>query len=87
MWTPDAYVRFVPLPIHVEGTTVPNPDGSCDIYINSQLSIDKQKKALKHEVSHVVNDHLYDDKKSLETKEMEADRHGNVDNCCLNFCG
>lgn len=87
MWTPDAYVRFVPLPLSVEGTTVPNPDGSCDIYINSEIARERQLEALKHEVGHVVRDHLYDDTKSLEDKEKEADDYDGSQKCDLKFCG
>ena len=34
----DTYVRLVSLPTRVEGVTLPNDDGSFDIYINSRLS-------------------------------------------------
>lgn len=87
MWTPDAYVRFIPLPLEVEGVTTPNPDGSCDIYINCLLCVEKQREALLHEVGHVVKDHLFDDEKSLEDKEKEADEYDGFENCDLKFCG
>ena len=38
----DTYVRLVSLPTRVEGVTLPNDDGSFDIYINSRLSPARQ---------------------------------------------
>ena len=34
MWTPEYFVRYVELPLKVDGVTVPNDDGTFDIYIN-----------------------------------------------------
>ena len=44
----DAYVRLVPLPVKVEGVTLPNEDGSFDVYINSRLSPARQQETLEH---------------------------------------
>ena len=38
-----------------------NDDGY-NIYINSRLSEDQKRKALKHEVDHIENDDFYNDK-------------------------
>ena len=51
MWTPDYFVRLVELPLTVEGCTVPNDDGSFDIYINSLLSGERQRAKLEHELN------------------------------------
>ena len=40
----DYYVRTVALPITVEGVSVPNDDGTFDIYINSRLTQKKQEE-------------------------------------------
>lgn len=42
MWTPVYYVRLAPLPLSVDGVTLPNNDGSFDIYLNSRHPKQKQ---------------------------------------------
>ena len=56
----DVFIRFVPLPIPVEGVVLPNPDFTFDIYINSKLCKRKQEEAIEHELNHIKKDHLYD---------------------------
>lgn len=56
----DVFIRKIPLPVPVEGVVLPNPDMSCDIYVNSRLCPEKQEKAVNHELEHIRRDHLYD---------------------------
>lgn len=42
----EYYVRLVSLPRAVEGVSVPNDDGSFDIYINSRLSRSSARRRL-----------------------------------------
>lgn len=72
MWNPDYYVRYVALPHTVEGLTVPNSDGSFDIYVNSELSDEVQKETLAHELRHIRKDHFYNDVAPLSHLEAEA---------------
>lgn len=74
MWTPDYFVKFVELPIRTEGCTIPNPDGSFEIYINSLLCEKRQKEKLKHELEHIREDHFYQDRKNIFTIESEASK-------------
>lgn len=53
------FVRLLPLPSSVEGVTLPNDDGTYDIYINSVLPLWRQQEALAHELAHIKKDHLY----------------------------
>ena len=70
--TPDINVRYVILPRTVEGVSIPNTDGTFDIYIND-LFCDKKKKAiLKHELEHLQKDHFYNDL-PIGTIEAEAE--------------
>ena len=62
----DTYVRLVSLPVKVEGVTLPNDDGSFDIYINDRLS------PLKHELRHIRHEHFYLDM-PVENMERQAD--------------
>ena len=79
MWTPVYYVRLAALPLSVEGVTLPNDDGSFDIYLNSHLSKTRQNEILNHELNHIRRDHFYNDIKPLRQIEQEAD--GVEQNC------
>lgn len=57
--TPDVNVRFLVLPSTVEGVTIPNPDGTFDIYINDTFCDEKKKAILQHELEHLRRDHFY----------------------------
>ena len=74
MWTPDYFVRLVELPRTVNGVTLPNDDGTFDIYLNRLLTEDEQKTALEHEIEHIIQDHFYNDVKPLRQIEAEADK-------------
>lgn len=74
MWTPDYHVRLIHLPRTVRGVTLPNDDGSFDVYINEALDREKQQKTLGHELEHIGRDHFYDDVKPLAAVEAEADK-------------
>ena len=73
MWTPVYYVRLATLPLSVEGVTLPNDDGSFDIYLNSHFSKTRQDEILNHELNHIRRDHFYNDIKPLRQIEQEAD--------------
>lgn len=51
-------VRTICLPYSVKGLTVPDEDGDYNIYINTQLNYETQRKTLKHEVEHIKQDHF-----------------------------
>ena len=74
MWTPDYFVRLVELPRTVNGVTLPNDDGTFDIYLNSLLTEDEQRTALEHEIEHIIQDHFYNDVKPIRQIEAEADK-------------
>ena len=73
MWTPAYYVRLVPLPLTVDGVTLPNDDGNFDIYINSCHTKEHQEETLAHELNHIRKEHFYNDTKPIRTVEQEAD--------------
>lgn len=68
----DYFVRFVVMPPHINAVTLPNDDGTFDIYINSLLDETQKREALAHELKHIKKDHFYDDSKDIETVENEA---------------
>ncbi len=55
------FVRLVPLPLAVRAVTLPNDDGTFDIYVNSNLPEELQHRALEHELKHIRKDHFYND--------------------------
>lgn len=72
MWTPEYFVRILDLPPAVEGVTLPNDDGTFDIYLNSRLSPRRRKECLEHELRHIFRDHFYSER-PVEDLEREAD--------------
>lgn len=55
------FARLVPLPLAVRAVTLPNDDGTFDIYINANLPQELQDRALQHELNHIRKDHFYND--------------------------
>ena len=76
----DTYVRLVSLPAKVEGVTLPNDDGSFDIYINSRLSPLRQQETLEHELRHIRHEHFYLD---MPISRMERQADGEALNAVL----
>ena len=76
----DAYVRLVPLPLTVEGVTVPNDDGSFDVYINDRLSPTRRQETLAHELRHIRHEHFYLD---MPVARMERQAEGEALNAVL----
>lgn len=50
----DYIIRYVDMPITVKGVTVMDADGFYNIYINSRLCYEEQKKATAHEMEHIA---------------------------------
>ena len=46
-------VRMVDFPITIKGVTVMDETGFYNIYINSRLNFEEQRKALAHELTHI----------------------------------
>jgi hypothetical protein len=55
------FARLVPLPLAVRAVTLPNDDGTFDIYINANLPQELQDRALQHELNHIRKDHFYNE--------------------------
>jgi len=72
MWSPVYFVRLVPFPASIEGVTIPNDDGSFDIYLNADLCEAKRQDCLQHEIKHIIEDHFYQEAKSVIQLEQEA---------------
>lgn len=57
----DYYVQYIKLPYKVKGVTIPNDDGTFNIFINSIIPPDEQEKAYLHELHHIENDDFYNE--------------------------
>lgn len=66
----DYYVRYIALPYTVKGITVVSEDDFYNIYINSLLPLEEQKKALRHELTHVRRNDFY--RESCTIQEIES---------------
>ena len=66
----DYLIRYIALPYTIKGVTVMDNDGYYNIYINSRLSWEDQKKAVRHELEHIQRDDFDNTFASLE--EVEA---------------
>ena len=67
----DIISRLIELPSTVNGVTVVDADGNYNVYINSRLSADEQKRAYEHELRHIQKQHFYDFN-PIEENEQEA---------------
>ena len=76
----ETYVRVVPLPPKVEGVTLPNDDGTFDVYINARLSPARRQETLEHELRHIRGDHFYLD---MPVSRMERQADGEALNVVL----
>lgn len=68
----DIIVRLTRLPHKIEGTTSVDEEGDYNVYLNTDICDEKQRKALRHELSHIRHNHFYDER-SLGEDEEEAE--------------
>ena len=69
----DVFIYKVALPGNVKGVTILK-DGDYIVFINCQLCEETQRKALRHELSHIKNNHLYTDLINVNMCEIAAEQ-------------
>ena len=70
-------VRYIPLPVSVRAFTVPDSQGNFNVYINSSLSFEQQRKNYEHEVCHIENGDFFRDETATEIEgRMQKKYHG-----------
>ena len=69
----DIVCRIIELPLRVNAVTVVDENGDFNVYVNSHLSRNEQKKAYKHECRHIGRQHFHSNK-SVKTCEQEANQ-------------
>lgn len=72
------FIHMLPLPTKVHALTIPDENGDFTIVVNSNLDDLMQRRALEHELSHIVLNHFYDDNDVAEDeKAAETNCIGN----------
>ena len=70
----DEYrVRLVDLPPRVGGMVSMDEEGFYNVYINSRLTRERQREALRHELDHIAGDDLYNTQ-PIEVVEHRAQK-------------
>lgn len=67
----DVFIRLLHLPPKVRAVTLPNHDGTFDIYVNDCLPKELQYLAIRHELAHIEKDHFYNED-PVAFNEIEA---------------
>ncbi len=66
----DYFVRTVEMPPSIHGSVSPNPDGTYSVYLNSRDSIERQRKALDHEVKKHIENNDFAKSDVVEIEEL-----------------
>ena len=64
--------RLMDLPGKVNAVTMVDENGDYNIYVNSHLSREEQRRAYRHEERHIYKGHFYTSK-AVSVCEREAD--------------
>ena len=59
MQSSEFSVRLMDLPHAVKGFVALDEDGFANIYINSRLSREEQRKTVRHEINHLAKDDFF----------------------------
>lgn len=62
-------VRYIPLPVTVRAFTIPDASGDYNVYINSSLSSEQQRKSYEHEALHIKNGDFFRDEDAVEIEK------------------
>ncbi len=67
----EIIVRKIPLPATVRAFTMPDAQGDYNVYINSALSEEQQRRSLLHELTHIRRDDFY--RRGVTAREIESE--------------
>ena len=62
----DIIVRYISLPVSVRAFTVPDSQGNFNVYINSSLTFEQQRKSFEHEMCHIENGDFFRDEAATD---------------------
>lgn len=63
-------IRYINLPCAVNGVTVMDEEGFFNIYINARLDYYQQRKAIRHEFTHIVRGDFFREDKLEKIESM-----------------
>lgn len=66
----EIIIRAIPMPIHIRAFTIPDAQGDYNVYLNSKLGEEQQKKSFAHEKRHIENDDFYLDMSAGEIEKL-----------------
>ena len=69
----EVVVRLVPLPLSIEGFTLPDENLDYNVYINERLPEPCRRKALRHELDHIEHGDFWDDTRTVAEIEGRND--------------
>ena len=55
----EVIIRLLPLPVGVRAFTIPDAEGDYNVYLNSRLSAEQQRRSLLHEQLHIARNDFY----------------------------
>ena len=65
----DYCIRYIALPTSIHGVTAQDEHGFNNIYINTNIGIEEQRIALRHEIEHIARGDFYRTEVPLEMIE------------------
>lgn len=69
----EIFCYFIDMPCKIGATAISHEDGTFSVYVNSRLSVEKQKESYLHEMRHIKGDDFYKNL-SVQLIEMRAHR-------------
>ena len=62
---------MIPFPVsNVGGMVTPNDDGTFSVYLNERVDDARKRKALRHELQHIVNGDFWNDRAIEEMEDI-----------------
>ena len=68
----DYFVLLVPFPAEakIHACTLLNDDGSFSVYLDSQTTPERRKRAMRHEYNHMARDDMFGDKSIIDIEKV-----------------
>lgn len=67
----DYFVRLIAFPrgAHCHAMVLLNDDGTYSVYLDSRMSADARKRAMRHEYNHMARNDMYGDRNIVDIEE------------------
>lgn len=71
--TPNIFARLVPLPAKVKAVTLTDDCVTFAVLVNANLCEESRRRAFRHELNHIYNDHFFEQCLGVAELERLAD--------------